>query len=274
MEGEIGGLSPYDPGMRILATCLVVVAADGGCRKQETLYDAYAEQAVDSADVSSNEAAILYAGTDSSSAAMTAEEAATAAWTNAGTFWQPAGCITATQDGATVTYVVNDCTGPFGLVHVTGTVVVVYSLAADGLHADATADDLDVNGGSMDLDATGVLSFEGTTRVLSVSTNGQGTSARGNSFLRHGDYTASWDPGTSCLGLDGSWSTVVGARTWSTDVVAFEKCGDSCPAEGGHVSYHGGLSGVTVDVDFDGSASAAWETSNGQSGTVSMDCTP
>lgn len=131
-----------------------------------------------------------------------------------------------------------------------------------------------MNGASVDISATGVLSWEGTTRVLDVSTNGQGTGPRGNTFTRRGDYTATWDPGTECFALDGSWSTISGARTWSTDVVAFEKCGDACPAEGGHVSYHGGLSGVTIDVDFDGSASAAWETSNGQSGTISLSCTP
>lgn len=258
--------------MKVLATGLVLFAALNGCRKNQTLYDVYAEQAVDSTDVSSNEAAILYAGTESAGPEMTAEEAATAAWTNAGVFWQPAGCITATQDGLTVTYEVNDCTGPFGLVHVTGTVVVVYSLDGDGLHAVATADDLQVNQASMDIDATGVLHWEGTTRVLDVTTNGQGTGPRGNTFTRSGDYTATWDSGSECFGLDGSWSTTIGARRWSTDVVAFEKCGDSCPAEGGHVSYHGGLSGVTIDVDFDGSAEASWETSNGRSGTLALYC--
>jgi hypothetical protein len=252
---------------------LLLVVASPSCRRQKTIDDVYAEQAVDSADVSSNEAAILYASVDVTTPEMSAEEAATAAWTNAGVYWQPAGCIVASQDGATVTYEVTDCTGPFGLVHVSGMVVVVYSVAADGLHAVATADALDVNGGSMDVDAEGILSFDGSTRVLDVTTHGEGVGPRGTAFTRDGDYTVSWDPDTECFGLDGSWSTTIGLRRWSTDVSAFDKCGEGCPAAGGHVSYHGGLSGVTVDVDFDGSSTAAWESSRGSSGTIDLFCT-
>ena len=41
------------------------------------------------------------------------------AGTQARTFWQPAACVTSTQQNNIVTYTLADCTGPYGLVHVT-----------------------------------------------------------------------------------------------------------------------------------------------------------
>src|SRR5690242_7018368 len=39
--------------------------------------------------------------------------------------FQPAGCATATQQGAAVTITYNDCTGPRGLIHINGQLVLV-----------------------------------------------------------------------------------------------------------------------------------------------------
>src|SRR5262249_29562189 len=108
-----------------------------------------ATEALDSAEVVQSEGAVFVAGTDSLTVQMSGEQAAVSAAASAKTFWQPSGCVTASASGTTVTYTLNDCTGPFGLVHVSGTVVVTYSLALDGIHAHATANDLMVNGASI-----------------------------------------------------------------------------------------------------------------------------
>src|SRR5262245_61556294 len=235
---------------------------------------ASAVEAVDSADVVQNEGAVFVAGTDSLTLQMTGEQAAVSAAGSAKTFGQPSGCVTASASGATVTYTFNDCTGPFGLVHVTGTVVVEYSLAAGGILAHATANDLLVNGASMDIDAQALYSVSGTTRRLAVTTAGAGTGPRGSAITRSGNYVLTWDAATSCLGLDGNWSTTIGGYQWWTQVSGFDKCGSQCPAAGGSISHHGGLSGITVQVELDGSAIASWSASNGRSGKIGLFCQP
>ena len=231
-----------------------------------------ATEALDSTDVVQNEGAVFVASTANLTLQMDGTQAATAAAASAKTFWGPSNCVTASANGATVTYTLNDCTGPFGLVHVTGTVVVQYSLAADGIHAHATADNLMVNGATMDIDAQAVYSQNGTQKRLAVTTSGSGTGPRGNSITRTGNYVLTYDSASNCLGLDGQWATNIAGYQWSTQVSAFEKCAASCPAAGGSITHHGGLSGITITVDFDGSATASWSTSNGHSGTIGLLC--
>ena len=233
-----------------------------------------ATEALDSAEVVQSEGAVFVAGTDSLSVQLSGEQAAVSAAASAKTAWQPSGCVTASASGATVTYTLNDCTGPFGLVHVTGTVVVQYSLAADGIHAHATANGLMVNGASIDIDALAVFSMNNGTKRLAVTTTGAGTGPFGNAITRSGNYVVTRTAATSCFGLDGSWATTVADHQWSTRVTALSKCGAQCPAAGGSISHHGGLSNVTITVDFDGSATADWSTSNGYSGTINLLCQP
>ena len=256
--------------MMFLATGNCGRGSDGGGQTNT----GSATEALDSADVVQSEGAVFVASTDSLSMQMTGAQAATNAAVSAKTFWQPSGCVTASASGATVTYTLNDCTGPFGLVHVTGTVVIEYSLALDGIHAHATANDLMVNGATLDIDAQAVFSINNGTKRLAVTTSGNGTGPFGNAITRSGNYVLTWNAATSCLGLDGSWATTIGAHQWSTQVSAFSKCGAQCPAAGGSISHHGGLSNVTITVDFDGSATADWSTSNGYSGTINLLCQP
>jgi hypothetical protein len=179
--------------------------------------------------------------------------------------------VTATAIGDTVTYLLVDCTGPWGLVHTSGTVVVTYSVDAAGVHASASASALSVNGAVIDIDAQGTFSINGTTKKLVVSTNGAGVGPLGNHVARQGSYTVTWDSASMCATLDGNWSTQIGTAVWSTAVSGFAQCKDACPAHG-TIAHTGGLSHVTVTVTFDGSAVARWSTSNGVSGTVNLLC--
>jgi hypothetical protein len=231
-----------------------------------------AAEALDSTDSASNEGAVLAASTDSVSMSMSAPEAAGAAAAHAHAFYQPAGCATALATGATVTYTFKDCTGPWGLVHVTGTVVVSYSLGLDGLHATATASDLSVNGATVDINAAAVYQISGTTKTLTVTSMGAGTGARGTRFARQGAYTVSWDGATGCGALDGEWSTTIAGLTWSTTVSGLKKCVGMCPAAGGTVTHVRALAGVTLTIRFDGSDIARWSSSSGLSGTVDLLC--
>jgi len=256
-----------------LAAILIVTCAPG-CKKteQQTGQEPVAGEAVDSVDVAQNEAALVVAASDTAGAEATADQAAQAAVTAAPTAYSPKECVTAELTGkSTVLYTLDDCTGPYGLIHVTGEVTVVFSDQSDGLHAHATATGLSINGATIDLDANATYEVSGTQKTLSVTTQGKGTGPRGNSITRSGEYTATWDSGTSCFGLDGDWSTRVGVVAWDTKVAGYDRCATECPASGGSISWTG-QNGKSLTVTFDGTDAAKWQTSTGKSGTVDLFC--
>ena len=227
--------------------------------------------ALDSTNGTSTESALLMASTDATVPSMSPGAAASAAAASAKTWYQPASCVTATAIGNSVTYVMVDCTGPWGLVHTSGTVVVSYSVDSAGIHASVSATALNVNGAIIDINSTGTFSVNGTTKTLTVATSGAGIGPLGNQITRQGSYTVTWDSASMCATLDGNWSTQIGGALWSTAVSGFEQCKGVCPAHG-TIAHTGGLSHVTITVTFDGSAVAKWSTSNGASGAVNMLC--
>jgi hypothetical protein len=250
---------------------LSLLAGCGGVEGGASSDTASASAALDSNDSTTSESAVLVASTDGTEASASASDAATVAAGRARTLYQPASCVSATAVANVVTYQLTDCSGPWGLVHVTGTVIVTYSKQPDGIHADANATNLQVNGATMNLNSQAVYSVNGTAHELTVSTDGGGTGLRGNVIGRHGSYTLSWDTGTMCAALDGAWSTTIAGATWSTDVTGFKVCKNACPSAG-TIAHTGGLSRVTITVTFDGSASASWTSSRGSHGTVALFC--
>lgn len=250
--------------------CLVALALPLGACRLEEAYARWASQASDSTDVVSGESAMLIAATEGADPSMSAEEAAVAASDHATTFFQPAGCLTAVVSGRTVVYTLDDCTGPYGLVHVTGDVTVEYTIQGDGLGFTATAEALDINGASVDIANQGVYRRVGTTHEITGSVSGRGVGPRGNSFTRTGNRTVTWDPASACLALDGTWMTDVEGRAWTTVVDGFEKCGHACPASGGSIAWSSDKG--SLRLDYDGTAVAAWRTGAGREGTVDLYC--
>jgi hypothetical protein len=229
--------------------------------------------ALDSSDQTANDSALMIATTSGTESAGTSSEAAIMAGAQARTFWQPSTCVTSTQQLNLVTYRLADCTGPYGLVHVSGTVVVTYTVDGSGVHAAAVANGLAVNGATMNLDSQATYTVNGTAKKLMVATNGSGTGALGNSITRAGSYTLSWDEASNCGALDGAWSTKINSDTWSTSIAGYAQCKAHCPSSG-TLAHTGGISKVTYTVTFDGSANARWATSRGRSGTIALFCAP
>ncbi|MBI2898442.1 MAG: hypothetical protein HYY06_33130 [Deltaproteobacteria bacterium] len=259
---------------RTLVTFWVVIfALAPSCKKDESTGadDALAEEAADAVDVAQTEAALLIASVEEATAGMTPEELAQAA-AAAVEDWSPEECVTATTDRDTVTYVFAGCAGPYGLVQVDGTLIVTFTVRPNAVHLEASSTDLTVNGASLTIAADADWSVDGTANTLEVSTTGSATGPRGTSISRQGDYTVGWDESSACMSLDGDWSTTTGGRSWSTTVSGYSRCDDGCPAAGGSISYTGGLSGVTISVQYDGSSQAAWSSSRGQNGTAPLFC--
>jgi len=229
--------------------------------------------ALDSSGETADDSALMLATTDGTESATSGNEAAVMAGAQAKTFWQPAGCVVATQTNNVVSYKFSDCTGPYGLVHVTGTVVVTYTADSAGIHASAATTGLLINGATMNATSNATYTVNGTAKKLVVQTQGSGTGAFGNAINRNGGYTLTWDDASMCGTLDGAWSTMIGSDTWSTSIANYAQCKAHCPSSG-TLSHTGGISKLTVTVTFDGSAAAKWSTSRGRSGTIALFCSP
>ena len=259
----------HKPTLGTLLTLAIALSASACGR--ETLDEQAASEAVDSTELTAHEAAMIVGGAEDDNASLTAADLAAAAQARGVARFQPAGCATVTVDGLTVTYVLNDCTGRFGLVHVTGTLVFTLSDAADGIHIAVAGPGLQVNRATLDLAATAVLSDDGGKRKLVVSTHGSGIGARGNAFTREGSYVVERDRATSCIALDGQWQLKVGELSRTTTATGIVRCDGMCPAAGGQIQ-HTGFRGRTITVTLDGTAVAQWRSSTGKSGTIELAC--
>lgn len=251
---------------RILTSLLIIsLAACGGTDDSDAL------DADENTAVSSNEGALTAELTDDEDAATatTSEQVAAAAATRVGSHLTPAGCLTTTVTANTVSYVFDHCTGPRGLLTLTGTINGVYTLTAPNqVHAVLTSTGFEVNQTTLNLNATIDAVKQGTVKRAEISSQTTGTGPRGNTVSRAGDYTVSWDSATACFTLDG---TTGSSRLNSTTVTDFKRCDAKCPVSGTVV--HTGARGNTVTLVYDGSASAQWSTSGGRSGTLTLKCT-
>ncbi len=257
--------------MRTLLLCLTFVSLLG-CGRSAELDDA--EDGDESVSVTSTESALTSTLTDDLGQPMSAtgEALAQAAESRIGSRLQPQGCVVATRAGNTVTYVFTDCTGPYGLVTLNGTLVAVYTPhAGGGVQAVVTGTAFRANAAVFDLNATVVATETSGVKRAQVTAQSEGTGPRGGAFTRDGAYTATYDPAAGCVTLDGAWQTKAGLRQASTVVAGYQRCKGSCPAAGGTIT-HTTARGPAVTLTYDGSATASWATSGGRAGTLTLRC--
>jgi hypothetical protein len=253
---------------------LVLALGTGACMQRGGDGDlATAKLAVDSSDSTEAEGNMMMATVDGAdmtgAAALTADQVAVRIAANVALRWNPSGCAVVQQSGASITITYNDCTGPRGLVHVSGTLDVVVSVSSDGsIGLHGTSDDLTVNGASLVVDAEATYSISATEHTLTVHTTGSGVGAFGNTIDHEGDYTLTWDTATACGRITGDWSTEIGTRERATQADV-ARCAGGCPT--GSIT-HEFRAGATVTVTFDGTATASWTTSTGRSGTFALAC--
>ncbi len=261
--------------MRNLTITLLTLVTAAGCMKSASDSDDTAASAIDSSDATQSEGNMMMASVDgadmTSVTALTAADVTARIAANAMTRWTPASCLTATTSGATVKLVYDDCTGPRGLVHVTGELDLAISVSLQGvISVQGSSSDLQVNGATLVVDASGTYAVSGTSHTLTVSTMGSGTGALGNTVDHDGNYTITWDTSTQCGSIDGTWSTEIGTAERS-NVVNVSRCATGCPS--GSITHHF-LLGASISVTFDGTATASWTASTGASGTVKLLCSP
>jgi len=244
------------------------------CGPEESEDVAVATEGLDSTELMNSELSLLSVSIEGGAALMqlrtppTPAAIAAAAAARLEAVLQPAGCFQAEVTEAHAVYTFADCSGPRGLLHLTGTMSVDYAVSAQGITATANASQFHVNGATLDIESSALLSLKEGKRNLEVTTRGNGTGPRGYalSYEGHSEYVFADD----CFTLNGNWSRRGIAGTAGTVVTDYARCAGACPTSGTIV--HTGVRGRTVTIEFDGSGSASWSTSNGRSGTVDLLC--
>ncbi len=238
-----------------------------------------AESQMDQQDSVEAEGNVMMEATDgadmASATTLTADAVAAKISTNITARWAPSTCVTVTQTGANLKVIYNDCTGSRRhLVHVSGELDLAISveLATGAVDVHGTSDSLMVNGADLAIDATAVYTRTGDDRKVVVHSTGTGTGPRGNDIEHQGDYTVTWNPTSQCGAIAGHWQTDFTSATATAERsndVDVSRCATGCPT--GMITHHY-VRGAALTITFDGTATAAWSTSLGGSGTVALQC--
>lgn len=191
--------------------------------------------------------------------------------------FRPAGCVKYDKSGTTLTYTFAGCTGPFGLVKISGEVAVTYKAVAGeqdtrGIALDVKATNLSLNRANVTFEAAASLSGNRTSRTMTWVGTVRGTTGRGQSFERQSSWTLGWTLGGNCLALDGHAEGDVAGRILVTDVNALKRCANSCPEAGGKITVQSKESGKSVTLEFDGDDSATFTDANGKASNLPLLC--
>jgi len=198
----------------------------------------------------------------------------------------PSGCVTRAQTGPSqVTVTFNDCTGPFGLVHIDGQELVTFvpapgaALAPGGaLQATIEGVSLTANGRPISHSATAVITFpDSNTRAVAWNGSWKRMNDLGEMVQHTSDLRISVDLSTNCRTINGSAQTHVDAREVNTTITGYEMCHDAMGQEGcpsGAVDHVGVTSGKTVQIQFNGTAEADVTGARGDTFQVPLVCTP
>jgi hypothetical protein len=216
---------------------------------------------------------ILFGSVSSSDPATAAGQVAT------GTQLWPAGCVTRAKDPTNpllVHVTFNDCTGPFGLVHLNGGVDVVFSKnASGGLHAAHTSVNLTANGVQVTFSASADITVSGTTRSVAWQGNWNRTNEEGDVIVHTSNLTITIDTVAKCATTNGTAVTTVDAREVDSTINGYEVCEvggiELCP-KAGTITHTHKSSGRSVSVSFDGTNEATFTGPNGGTVKVQMVC--
>jgi hypothetical protein len=178
----------------------------------------------------------------------------------AGGFFLPAGCLVEDSDVAskTNTYTFTDCTGPFGLLHLTGVVTAVWSAPnADTLDVQLSAENFKVNAATISSwKATADVTASGDSRDMVWSASLSGTTGGGRAFTRTNNKDIRWTVGEACISISGTSQGTITGLDLDTTITSYSRCEGSCPAAGSEITVKDVTNDDSVDVKFLGGAKA------------------
>ncbi len=186
----------------------------------------------------------------------------------------PADCVTITPTSLVSVHVqFDDCTGPFGLLHLTGGVDAEVSLNEEGTVEMDLADsgDLTVEGNPVEYDAHAVFLTIGVDSELSWQGHWSAETSWGELATHNTNLRIKFNAVTRCIRLDGTADSALGERGLDWGIDGYSVCPLECPS-GGVVTATGKESGETVIITFDGSDSADVTLPDGETYDVPLVC--
>jgi hypothetical protein len=190
--------------------------------------------------------------------------------------FMPAGCATTSTNLNVVTYTFSNCTGPYGLLKLNGTLTATLKpMAAGQVQVTLAASGFKISTVTASVNATALVTTGVTQDSAMVTSTSSATNARGETAVHSGSYTAGWD--SSCLTLNGSFMTTLGTSkgtdSWSTQISNFRSCSGMCPAQGGSITVTSSSGGsVTVHYTNGGSAEVTTTNAGGTRGMIVLSC--
>jgi hypothetical protein len=257
----------------VLASTLTALLA--GCGNADKMI---AEASVESALQTSRSTGITKvvvddARPDSGCLDPVAAAAEAAARPSAGLY--PEGCATKTADGATVHAELDDCTGPFGRVHLDGGLDAELSATScEQLHANIfDAGDLTANDAPLEYSASADITASETQRFVDWTGRVALTTKRGQEVEQTSDLSVVVDVADDCLSIDGTAAGHVDSVEYDVNLEGLRVCPGACPARG-RVGVHaeGRRREASLSIEFDGSSTATVTGTDGDVFTVEMVC--
>lgn len=242
----------------------MVGGALSGCAAEEPIDTP--EATLDAADAIDAEATFMFAVLHGTESPPDSElELVAGVGANVPLRWTPSGCAHVTQpNSVALTIMFDDCSGPRGLVHVTGTL----DLALIGWPAipsfRATSPTMSANGSTFTVNGTVSAGMGADEDVLHGDVDGVAVGPRGNELERRGGYSVTWPRDSECSsiaantesdpnhmdGYEPHWFTSIGVT----------RCPGRCPT-GFVIRRFPNEAGLRLDMD--GTPLAVW-TSRGK----------
>ncbi len=261
-----------------LVACLGVVAV--GCASKSSSSSSTDQDNSDGSDSSASEAQASRMD-EKIFGSVSSQDPNAAAGSVAAAQWWPAGCATREKDAtnpAVVHIHLNDCTGPFGLLHHTGDITVTFSKnPSGGLHAEATSSNMTVNGKAVQYSSSADITVANGQITVAFHGAWDRENAKGETVSHTRSGTTVIDIAKKCRTTNGTAQTLVAAREVDTTIKNYEICRkadgtDGCPT--GEVDVTGKASGKSLTFDFDGSAQCKVTGPAGNSVEVPLVCIP
>jgi hypothetical protein len=184
----------------------------------------------------------------------------------------PAGCVSSAREGLTIHIRFDNCTGPFGLLHLNGGIDATFSLSDGTLHADlADTGDLTVEDNPVDYAASTDIVIEGSVYAFDWIASWSGTTKDGEPFTHDSELDITADPATGCATLSGNSLGSLGERGMDSVIAGYAVCPLECPSAG-KITSTGKSSGKTITIEFDGGSQAQVTVPNGDTYDVDLVC--
>jgi hypothetical protein len=188
----------------------------------------------------------------------------------------PAGCATAQTAGNVVTYDFDRCTGPLGLIELSGTLTATFrpGRREGSISVTMATEAMTIDGVPIQHQAEVVVTFAETGKRIEWTGSFTGRSPRGHAVEHTSALVVDVDEEARCATTSGTASGRVDGRGVDVVYTDFMRCAPigSCPS--GTIAATGARGGLTLTVELDGSDVAVVTTPEGREVEIDLVCTP